>query len=394
MSVSPDAVLLPPAPTAPQPLSPPIAAPAAAAPTGVSGANPGAAQEAPSAQAAGTGEPRSGSAVDRSAGRRSGAQKSPEASREARRAKAHTAGSEAQPRQPAGNFSQTLAQSLAAHAPPGGAPDVATGRGRPAAKSAAAHAPAKDKKSDPVESALALVSHGIAAASAPAPSAQPADTAAAQGATMSAPIGQGGAPAKALLAHPIAQDVKALAASSADSAAPSAHPAPQSSPSDIAAALGATPPGIGSTIAMRTAAAAAPATVLSASIGTSAWNEELGSRLTWMTHQGIQSASLQLSPEHLGPLQVSISVHHGQASVWFGAAHDETRQALERAMPQLRQMLLSQGLTLTDSGVSRDSPRDRAPQQGALNPIAAADAAPEGLSGPESVRVGLVDAYA
>jgi flagellar hook-length control protein FliK len=142
-------------------------------------------------------------------------------------------------------------------------------------------------------------------------------------------------------------------------------------------------------------AAASPAARLSAPVGTDGWTEELGARLTWMTHQGVQSATLQLSPEHLGPLQVSISVQHGEASVWFGAAHPDTRQALEQAMPQLRQMLSGQGLTLTDSGVSRDPPREQAPRKASEPPAGAgAEASSAALSGPSRAPLGMVDAYA
>ena len=69
---------------------------------------------------------------------------------------------------------------------------------------------------------------------------------------------------------------------------------------------------------------------------------------------------MRVSPEHLGPVEVKISVHNGDASVWFGANHPDTRAALEQALPRLREMFANQGLTLTDSGVSRESPRNQA----------------------------------
>ena len=104
---------------------------------------------------------------------------------------------------------------------------------------------------------------------------------------------------------------------------------------------------------------------LASQVGTSAWTDELGTKVTWMAQQGIQSVSLQLSPEHLGPLQVNISVHDGQASVWFGAAQPDTRAALQQSLPQLRQLFANQGLTLTDAGVSREPPRGQDRQSSA-----------------------------
>ncbi len=137
---------------------------------------------------------------------------------------------------------------------------------------------------------------------------------------------------------------------------------------------------------------------LPAQVGTSAWTDELGTKLTWMAHQGIESASLQLSPEHLGPLQVSISVHDGQTSVWFGAAQADTRAALQQSLPQLRQLFAHQGLTLADAGVSRESPRGQHRQSSARQaaPAAAIAAVDLDSSGSQAAAggLGLLDTYA
>ena len=74
---------------------------------------------------------------------------------------------------------------------------------------------------------------------------------------------------------------------------------------------------------------------VSAPVGTPAFNDELGGKITWMANQGVQSASLQLSPEHLGPVAVHISVQDGSASVAFNANHADARAALEQALPRL-----------------------------------------------------------
>jgi flagellar hook-length control protein FliK len=118
-----------------------------------------------------------------------------------------------------------------------------------------------------------------------------------------------------------------------------------------------------------------------------------------MAQQGIQSASLQLSPEHLGPMQVTISVRDGQASVWFGAAQPDTRAALQQSLPQLRQLFANQGLTLADAGVSRESPRgqDRQRPTRAGAPVSGVSAVGlESSAGSTSISggLGLVDTYA
>jgi flagellar hook-length control protein FliK len=137
---------------------------------------------------------------------------------------------------------------------------------------------------------------------------------------------------------------------------------------------------------------------LASQVGTSAWTDELGTKLTWMAQQGIQSASLQLSPEHLGPLQVNISVHDGQASVWFNAAQPDTRAALQQSLPQLRQMFSNQGLTLADAGVSRESPRGHDRQSSARPGSPAAAIAAVNRESPDSHGaatggLGLLDTY-
>jgi len=146
-----------------------------------------------------------------------------------------------------------------------------------------------------------------------------------------------------------------------------------------------------------TLAAAAGGPELTAPVGSGAWTEQLGARLTWMTQQGIQSASLQLSPRDLGPLQVSISVQHGQASVWFGAQQAETRQALAQALPQLRTLLAHQGLTLTDAGVAHDAPHNAQAEAALALRARGAAAGSEAEATGDAVPVrgiGLIDTYA
>jgi flagellar hook-length control protein FliK len=82
------------------------------------------------------------------------------------------------------------------------------------------------------------------------------------------------------------------------------------------------------------------------------WVEDLGNRLASMVRTGESSASLQLTPVDLGPLEVNVSVRDNQATVHFGAANADTRALLEASMPRLREMLAAQGFQLMDSSVS------------------------------------------
>lgn len=144
--------------------------------------------------------------------------------------------------------------------------------------------------------------------------------------------------------------------------------------------------------------AAAGEHVLRSAVGSPRWAEELGSRLVLMTTRGSQEGSLTLSPEHLGPLEVRISMSQNTAQVWFGAQHADTRAALAEALPRLREMFAEAGLSLGHAGVSQEAPRRQL--QEALTPPAGnlVDPATEvaALAGVEVRSIGsaLLDLYA
>lgn len=150
----------------------------------------------------------------------------------------------------------------------------------------------------------------------------------------------------------------------------------------------------------RAADPASPATrapELRAPPGSPAWTDELGTRVTWMIDRGEQVASLRLTPENLGPLDVRIAVREGETTVWFGASHPETRAALEQSLPRLREMLGASGLALANAGVFSQTPRD--PQRGFTAAAlaraateAGGEAAVAGVTG--ITHRGLVDLYA
>lgn len=137
---------------------------------------------------------------------------------------------------------------------------------------------------------------------------------------------------------------------------------------------------------------------IDAQVGSPAFNDELGGKVTWLANQGIQSASLQLSPEHLGPVNVHISVQDGSASVSFNAAHADTRAALEQALPRLREMFATHGLTLSDANVSQQSPGGQSQRQSisAIGGVGGVsdDTTSSSVATVVSSRSGLLDTYA
>lgn len=115
---------------------------------------------------------------------------------------------------------------------------------------------------------------------------------------------------------------------------------------------------LASAAAVPTLTGAAPATGAPASAtlhhlpGSTQWPAELGQQLLVHGRDGARQIELRLSPPELGPLSVTLSMTERSAQVHFVAHHVQVREALEQAIPQLREALASQGITLGEAGVS------------------------------------------
>ena len=89
------------------------------------------------------------------------------------------------------------------------------------------------------------------------------------------------------------------------------------------------------------------------------WDNELSEKLVWMHKQNVPSAELNLNPRHLGPISVRIDVNHDQTSVAFTAHHAVVKDAIEAAIPKLRDMLGTQQLNLVNVDVSQQQSGQR-----------------------------------
>lgn len=137
---------------------------------------------------------------------------------------------------------------------------------------------------------------------------------------------------------------------------------------------------------------------LAGTVGTPPWREALGTELRLMIERGVGAATLRLSPEHLGPLEVRIDFTDDGAKVWFTASHADTRAALAEALPRLRDMLASVGVNLGEAGVQRDLPGEPGRRDGAWRGAGAdgADAGPDArvIVARLDAGRGMVDEYA
>ena len=106
-----------------------------------------------------------------------------------------------------------------------------------------------------------------------------------------------------------------------------------------------------------------PVATVEPRLGTAGWDRALGDRMVWMAGGNHQVAQLHLNPPDLGPLQITLTIDHDQASAQFTSAHAQVREAIESAMPRLREMLADSGITLGNASVSADLPREQSQPQ-------------------------------
>ncbi|OBX35399.1 flagellar hook-length control protein [Halomonas elongata] len=87
-------------------------------------------------------------------------------------------------------------------------------------------------------------------------------------------------------------------------------------------------------------------------MGSQEWSQQLGRQLLRFSQgSGEQRIEMRLHPAELGPLSVSLKVGDQGAHAQFLSAHAPVRQALEQAIPQLREALAEQGITLGETSV-------------------------------------------
>ena len=89
--------------------------------------------------------------------------------------------------------------------------------------------------------------------------------------------------------------------------------------------------------------------------GKADWGQGMGKQILWMVNQSISRAEIRLNPANLGPLEVRIEMENDQVNVAFSSRHADVREAVEQALPRLREMLEEKGLNLSNTDVSQHS---------------------------------------
>lgn len=101
-----------------------------------------------------------------------------------------------------------------------------------------------------------------------------------------------------------------------------------------------------------------PNTTIAAPLGSSAWPDEFSQKISWVSTQQNQVAELHLNPPDLGPMSVVLTMSDNQATALFTSPHLAVREAIENALPKLRESLAENGIMLGNATVSDQTPRD------------------------------------
>lgn len=144
-------------------------------------------------------------------------------------------------------------------------------------------------------------------------------------------------------------------------------------------------------------------TTINAAVGQNKWGEEFAQKITWLVTAGRdQTAELHLNPPQLGPLDVVLKINGDHATAQFTSPHAAVREAIEQALPRLREMLADNGIALGNATVGDQAARDSAAESArhtlqknnATSGDAAASAEPTVQVSPISRHNGIVDTFA
>lgn len=83
--------------------------------------------------------------------------------------------------------------------------------------------------------------------------------------------------------------------------------------------------------------------------------DEMAERIQMMMSKNLKNIDIRLDPPELGRLHIRMNMHADGASIQFTVTNAQARDALEGAMPRLREMLAQQGVQLADTSVQQQS---------------------------------------
>jgi flagellar hook-length control protein FliK len=90
-----------------------------------------------------------------------------------------------------------------------------------------------------------------------------------------------------------------------------------------------------------------------------AFEQALGERLAWLVQEGRHDARIKLHPAELGSIDIRLSMDGDSTRISLASPHAAVRDALEQAVPRLRELLGQSGLDLSQVNVGAGDARSR-----------------------------------
>ncbi|MCA3029555.1 MAG: flagellar hook-length control protein FliK [Rhodocyclaceae bacterium] len=101
--------------------------------------------------------------------------------------------------------------------------------------------------------------------------------------------------------------------------------------------------------------------VISTHLSSLQWPTVFSSSIVRLATEQITQANLTVTPDHLGTISITIALEGSKVSLGFNAENSEVRHAVNASLPVLQDMLEKSGLSLGQSSVGREAPRDANP---------------------------------
>ncbi len=123
------------------------------------------------------------------------------------------------------------------------------------------------------------------------------------------------------------------------------------------------------------------------------WGQSFGEQVMMLVNQNVRSAEIRLNPANLGPIEVQIDITDDQVNVAFTSRHAVVREAMELALPRLREMLDENGLSLANTDISDQSLASQREYEHAESQMAAGEETAEAGTLAEQGNIGRSEAH-
>ena len=85
-------------------------------------------------------------------------------------------------------------------------------------------------------------------------------------------------------------------------------------------------------------------------------DKAMAGNIRWMSNEGVKNAVVNVTPQGMGPISVTVGIEKEQINVSIVAMQGSTREALDSMLPRLREQLASQGHTSVNVDISDGRP--------------------------------------